>query len=135
MPRITLDRAALRVDAITFSAPTVRRITMRVLNRSAILCPVDTGRLRASGKMAFRTTGLGLVGNVAYPVKYAAAVHDGAGPHIIRARKKRALKFQYRGQTVFATSVRHPGNRGRPFLVRAAREVAAREGLRFVTRT
>jgi hypothetical protein len=130
--KIRLDQAGLRADADRAAGVRVRTVSRRILNRSAILCPVDTGRLRASGRMQFREGARGPRGRVEYPVRYAAAVHDGTGPHIIRARKKKALRFQYHGQVVFAKSVRHPGTRGRPFLRRAAAEIAAAEGLRFI---
>lgn len=128
---LVLDVAGLRLDANLYSFQTVRRDTRRVLNRSAILCPVDTGRLRASGRMKFREGRRGPTGIVEYPVKYAASVHDGSGPHVIRARKKKALAFQLDGRTVIVKSVRHPGTQGRPFLADAAREVASASGYQF----
>jgi hypothetical protein len=74
-------------------------------------------------------------GIVEYPVKYAAAIHDGSRPHIIRAKKKKALAFQFEGRTVIVKSVRHPGTKPRPFLVQAAREVASAEGATFKPRS
>ena len=128
---LALDLSGARLDANAASLVDVRRITRRTLNRSAILCPVDTGRLRASGRMKIGMGRRGPTGTVEYPVKYAAAVHDGSGPHVIRARKKKALKFQMGGRTVIVKSVRHPGSQGRPFLTMAAQEIAAAEGLQF----
>lgn len=129
--RVTLDKAGLRADAIRFSRPYVRTITRRIFNRSQVLVRVDTGYLRASGRMALVESARGPRGLVQYTAKYAAAVHDGAGPHIIRARKKKALRFQYQGREVIVKSVRHPGNRGAPFLAKAAEEVASEAGLRW----
>lgn len=131
---LALDTAGARLDANTLTLPDVRRITRRTLNRSAILCPVDTGRLRASGRMEIGVGRRGPAGTVEYPVNYAAAVHDGSGPHVIRARKKKALKFQMGGRTVIAKSVRHPGSQGRPFLKMAAQEIASAEGFQFRAR-
>lgn len=128
---LALDSAGIKVDVNALSLQDVRRITRRTLNRSAILCPVDTGRLRASGRMRFGMGRRGPTGTVEYPVKYAAAVHDGSGPHVIRARKKKALAFKMGGRTVIVKSVRHPGSQGRPFLTEAAKEVASAEGLQF----
>lgn len=132
--RIVLDKQGIRTDANRFSAKSVRSVTRRVLNRSAILCPVDTGTLRASGHMRFLLAARGPRGIVEYTVKYAAAVHDGSVPHIIRARRKKALKFEWHGRTVLAKKVRHPGAGSRPFLRKAAEEIAAAEGLRFIRR-
>lgn len=134
MNRVVLDKVGLRADANRFSLPQVRVVTRRVLNRSTLLCPVNTGRLRASGRMSIGEAGKGPRGIVEYPVAYAAAVHDGSSPHVIRARRKKALRFKYAGRTVIVKSVRHPGSDGRPFLRQAAEEVAAAEGYRFLRR-
>lgn len=134
MPRggkVTLDHGGIRSDANRASATEVRRIARRVLARSGILCPVDTGNLRASGVMKYSMGRRGPTGTVEYPVKYATAVHDGSGPHIIKARRKKALKFEMNGRTVYARSVKHPGTEGRPFLQTAADEVARGEGVQF----
>lgn len=126
-----MDGSSIRREANTTARAKVRSITRRILNRSAVLCPVDTGRLRASGRMKVGDAARGPRGVVEYPVDYAAAVHDGAGPHVIRARKKKALAFQYQGRQVVVKSVRHPGSRGKPFLRMAADEIASEEGLQF----
>ena len=128
---VSVNGPAVRADVNDIARGVVRRISRRVLNRSALLCPVDTGRLRASGRMRFGEGPRGPQGVVEYPVNYAAAVHDGTRPHVIRARKRQALKFKMGGRTVIVKSVRHPGTQGRPFLRLAAEEVAAAEGLRF----
>lgn len=130
--KIVLDRAGIQADAAAISTPEVRRVTRTVLNRSAVFCPVDTGNLRAGGRMKMVVTARGARGIVEYIAKYAAAVEDGSAPHIIKARKKKALKFVVDGQVVFAKSVRHPGAPARPFLGKAARLVAAANGYRFV---
>lgn len=132
--RVTLDIAGITADAVRFATPPVRTATRRTLNRSAVFCPVNTGRLRASGRMKMTVTTRGPRGIVEYPVNYAAAVEDGSVPHVIRARRKKALRFVMDGQVVFARAVRHPGTRARPFLGKAARLVAAAEGYRFVRR-
>jgi hypothetical protein len=129
---VELDLIGLRADANRFSTPAVRTATRQILNRSAILCPVDTGRLRASGKMSFREAKRGPTGVVVYAVKYALAVHDGTGPYIIMPKKRKVLKFKVGGKTVFAKRVRHPGVRARPFLRLAAEEIAGADGYRFV---
>jgi hypothetical protein len=127
-----LDKNGLTIDAIRLSIPRTRQVTRKVLKQSTVLCPVDTGRLRASGKMKFRIARNRPIGVVVYAVKYAAAVHDGSGPHIIRPKKKKALRFVVAGRVVYATKVHHPGSPPRPFLRHAAELVAVAEGLRFV---
>ena len=128
---VRLNDSGVRADANAAARDVVRRVSRRILTRSAILCPVDTGRLRASGRVRLGEGPRGPQGVVEYPVNYAAAVHDGARPHTIRARKKKALKFQMGGRTVLVKSVRHPGSQGRPFLRMAAEEVASAEGFQF----
>lgn len=130
--KIVLDRAGIRADANAYAAPEVRRTTRAVLNRSAVFCPVDTGNLRAGGRMKMVVSSRGPRGIVEYIAKYAAAVEDGSAPHIIKARRKKALRFVVDGEVVYAKSVRHPGTPARPFLGKAARLVAAANGYRFV---
>ena len=52
-------------------------------------------------------------------VQYARFENDGTRPHIIKARRKKALRFVQGGQIRFAKQVHHPGTRGSHFLDRA----------------
>lgn len=52
-------------------------------------------------------------------VSYARYVHDGTRPHIITARNAKALRWESGGVVHFATSVKHPGYKGNPFLTDA----------------
>lgn len=45
----------------------------------------------------------------------------GTPPHIIRPRRRTALRFIVGGRLVFATRVRHPGTKPNPYLQRALR--------------
>lgn len=107
----------------------VRKVTRRTFNRSQILCPVDTGNLRASGSMTLGDRGSLVVGRVEYTASYAAAVHEGRRALTIRAKGGGYLRFVVDGKVVFARSVHQPARRGRPFLRDALLEVAAQEGL------
>lgn len=95
-----------------------------MLNRARILAPVDTGRLRSSGRIeysgffTFRPKA-----TIVFDVDYAEAVHNGARPHIIRPKNAKALRFRINGRVVYARVVHHPGTKGKPFLDRALREV------------
>lgn len=111
----------------------VGRVTRRTLNRSAVLCPVDTGNLRASGKMNVGTRGNTVVGEVEYTAKYAAAIHEGRRALTIRAKGGGRLRFTVDGRTVYARSVHQPARKGRPFLSTALREVAIQEGFQVST--
>lgn len=43
----------------------------------------------------------------------------GSRPHVIRARRRKALRFVVNGKVVFRRSVMHPGTRGSGFLTRS----------------
>lgn len=45
----------------------------------------------------------------------------GSDPHIIRPRRRKALRFTVGGVVVFAAQVRHPGTEGNNYLKRALR--------------
>jgi hypothetical protein len=62
--------------------------------------------------------------------RYALFVEDGTRAHVIRPRRRRALRFVMGGQTVFRTSVRHPGTKATYFM-RDARDDAEKNLTRF----
>lgn len=112
----------------------VSRVVRRTYNRSAVLCPVDTGYLRASGRMMPATIrGSTVIGGVVYGAHYAAAVHEGRRTLVFSAKRKKYLKFKVDGRVVYARSVRQPARAGRPFLATALREVAAGQGFTVVS--
>lgn len=110
---------------------TLRQIEADAKNRT----PVLTGNLRRSIKRsAVHTAGMVLSGEVEATADYAAAVHEGTRPHVIRPRTATvygphpkgaptALKFSVGGRTLFRKVVNHPGTRPRPFLRNAAEHV------------
>jgi hypothetical protein len=128
--RGTVDREGAVASAREVGRREVTDMTRKIMNRATILCPVDTGFLRAHHQIKIKDLKTQVKGEVTNTAKYAAAVHDGSGPHIIQARKKRALRFTAGGKVVFARAVRHPGAPGRPWLYQAA-TVAINEGWRF----
>ena len=135
MARVNIDLGSVTSFVLDEARTEVQTVTRQVLNRASVACPVDTGRLRASGRMRFTTSGNQARGTVEYPVHYAAAVHDGTGPRIIRARRKKVLAFRVGGRRVYATRVRHPGTPAQPWLVNSAKEVARARGLTFTPRS
>lgn len=52
-------------------------------------------------------------------VRYAPFLEFGTKPHVIAARRAKALRFTVRGQTLFRKSVNHPGTKPYKFLWRA----------------
>lgn len=59
-----------------------------------------------------------LSGEIDSRAKYSGFVHEGTGPHIIRARNKEVLANRRKGQ-IFGKVVRHPGTKANPFMTRA----------------
>ena len=107
----------------------LRETTRQTVNSAKLRSPVDTGGLRNSIRAdPITVTGLRARTAVVADKDYAAAVHDGTAPCIIRPRNKKALAFKAGGKTVFVKEVKHPGTQPRPFLFTAARDVAGRKG-------
>jgi hypothetical protein len=127
----TVDRDGANTAAARVGLIEVTDVCRKILNQATVNAPVDTGFLRAQHSMTVKTLRTRVKGEVVNRAKYAAAVHDGSKAHIIRARKKKALRFEVGGKVVFARSVRHPGSRGRPWLADAAERVSATAGFRF----
>jgi hypothetical protein len=130
----TVDREAANAAAAKVGLIEVTDLTRKITNQATIDAPVNTGFLRGQHTMTVKVLKTRVKGTVVNRAKYASAVHDGSGPHIIRARKKKVLRFEVAGKVVFARSVRHPGTSANPWLLNAAERTAVNAGFRF-TRT
>lgn len=126
--RLDLNDAALHQVGMDKARTLVTRVTRRTLNRSAVLAPVDTGRMRASGSMRVAERASSVVGEVEYDAEYSAAVHNGRRALTIRPRTGQYLRFTVGGRVVYARQVRQPARPARPFLSTALQEVAGPEG-------
>ena len=94
-----------------------------VRGRAYELAPRKTGRLRKS--IGVRRTRRGyevVMGGSEAP--YAGYVEYGVRPHLIRARRARALRFEVKGEVVYARYVMHPGSRPRAVMSRALSEAS-----------
>lgn len=125
MPTVTrirvelLPRTALLSIAAGYASPYIAETTRMIMNRARIEAPVRTGNLRAMIGMRMRVTRTLVIGTVESRAKYSIYVHDPTKPHIIRARRARALRFELPpGHVMFRQLVHHPGTRGNPFLRR-----------------
>jgi len=88
--------------------------------------PVRSGRLKRS--ISVRRTRCGYevcMGGSEAP--YAGYVEYGTRPHLIRARRARALRFELDGDLVYVRYVRHPGTR--PGLIMASAMAEASRNL------
>lgn len=63
----------------------------------------------------------GLVGYVISEHPASRFILDGTRPHLIRPRRRKALRFDVGGETVFSKLVRHPGTDAHNFLAIALR--------------
>jgi len=149
--RVDLSNATIKAVAVQELGKLVITTTLRIHNRAKILCPVDTGNLRASITQKITLSGEEIIGTVGTNVKYAAFVHDGTRPHTIRARAGKSLVFYWpkagvvtvvpnpakRWTGKFADGHRlmigkgyvdHPGTKARPFLRTALVEEATKAG-------
>lgn len=89
-----------------------------------------TGTLRRSITHSVTEGPDGVTGKVGTNVVYAA-IHEYGGktkPHVIEAKRGKALKFSAGGETIFRRKVRHPGSvmPERSFLRTALRENAGK---------
>lgn len=120
------DNAAIRFEFRDTRGPVGRDLearSRRVQSRARMLVGVRSGTLLASIR---REQGVGprglywdILSGVPGLTTYLMDHHDGAPPHVIRPRRRKALRFVSGGQIVFAREVHHPGNRGTRFLTRA----------------
>lgn len=74
---------------------------------------MDTGRLRQS--FVHHVVGRQMV-EVGTDVQYAEYHEHGVGPHTIRPRRAKVLRFMTKDGVVYARHVRHPGIPARPML-------------------
>lgn len=94
------------------------------------IVPNKTGKLRKSIRMQRKVTAAYVRADVGSLLAYAAAQHEGAKPHPIKARRVRLLRFYWvrEGVTFVGPKVRHPGNKGNEYLWRPLKQVASRRG-------
>lgn len=64
------------------------------------------------------------VGHAAQVAPYARFVHWGTRPHVIKPKKRKALRWPVDGKFIFAMRVNHPGYKGDPWLLNAVDEAS-----------
>lgn len=123
--RIEISEARLEKQTGTIFRGFHRSLTRRIANQARVAVPVLTGHLgRSIGELPQTYRPFHVDGGVEDTAHYAAAVHEGSRPHVIRARNAAYLRFEWHGRVVFRKSVNHPGTRARPFLRNSATRVA-----------
>jgi hypothetical protein len=94
----------------------LRQRGIRVLTGAKAQVGVRTGALRASLHMRHFSDTRGQYVRVGSNLNYARLHHDGSIPHIIKPNRKHTLKFQTKGQIIFAHVVKHPGTKPNRYL-------------------
>jgi hypothetical protein len=98
-----------------------RRLARRTSRVAGIACDLAPGSMGDYVDWHIEEGPHGLEGVITCDHPATRFVLDGTRPHIIRPRRKKALRFEVDGQVVFSSIVRHPGTRANPFLQRALR--------------
>ena len=98
-----------------------RELAEAIKSNAERLAPTRTGKLRRSIRIV-EGAGCYMVLMGGREAPYAPFIEYGTRPHIIRARKAMALRFEVHGETVYARYVKHPGTRAQRILSRAVEE-------------
>lgn len=128
MARLSIDEDALHAQVMERLEVFTKAFVRTASATAQSIVPVRTGRLRASihPDAVQRVGPWRIESGVSADAPYAAPVHEGARPHVIRPRIARALRFEVEGgRVVFAARVNHPGQRAQPFLRNAVHRVAS----------
>ncbi len=120
-------RAELKLFTEAFRIDTVQYIQSEKLSGQVLFH--RTGKLKDSIAGGSYVKGFDV--HIGTNVEYAAAHEFGREPYRIVPKTKKALRFEIGGETVFAKSVNHPGQKKRLFLHTSLKErkEAFREGL------
>lgn len=127
--KLTIDVPVAQAIALDVATALVTDTTRRTLNRAMVLTPVDTGNLRAQNNSHVVRGRTLVTGEVFNNTKYADAVHNGSRAHVVRPRRKKALRFVVKnGDVVYARWARIPARKGRPWLLDALKQIAIPDG-------
>lgn len=124
---LSIDEGKLQAHTMGQLEVFAKGLVSQISATARALAPVRTGRLKASihPDPVRRSGPWSIDSGVSADAPYAAPVHEGARPHVIRPRYARALRFEVGGRVVFAQRVHHPGQRAQPFLTNAAHRVVS----------
>lgn len=126
---LKLDEGKIQKELLSSGDRPVHRLVHTAARRTANAAKnrvlVDTGNLKQSiAQMPTRADGYRVTGGVEATANYALHVHEGTAPRVIYPKKGKALKFEFKGQTVIVKRVNHPGTRAYPFLRNALKAEA-----------
>jgi hypothetical protein len=120
------DERAIRLTFRDQDGPVGKIVDVKsaaVLAAARALVPVRSGRLLLTLRREVGHDAHGPYADVLAGKRgltdYLGYVLAGTPPHLIRPRRRKALRFLGRGGLVFARQVNHPGTRANPFLTKA----------------
>lgn len=107
----------------------LRRVFRRAVTVAAEESPVGKGegrgpRFRDAWAVETTDTHGGAEGELINRARHAPYVIYPTRPHIIRARRARALRFSAGGAVLYRRQVFHPGTKGNPVAMRTLRRIA-----------
>ncbi|ERT58406.1 MULTISPECIES: HK97 gp10 family phage protein [Megasphaera] len=133
-----LEEALSRLDRVSAGAKAQLRQAMQMAvrdiqeeARSKHRFVTRTGEAERSITTAVESGRDTLVGTVGTTRKVTVYLHQGTQGHVIRPKRKLALRWTAGGQFVFAKRAYHPGTRRDPFIFDAARSQERRVVGRF----
>lgn len=114
-------------DEIRKASPKMRRSVDRTTELASLdlygnvkkNAPQDHGRL--AGSFFVKKKGPRLY-SVYSDVVYADVQDKGSDPYVIKPRRKKALRFVVKGQTIFAKRVKHPGIKGKRYVDKSIKQ-------------
>lgn len=113
-----------RIGSLPSKALAAAAVDVEDLAEDSAAVHNKTGRLVRS--LVRQRDGAGwLIGHDGQHAPHALFVHWGTKPHKIAPKRKKALRWAAGGVFAFAKGVNHPGYKGDPYFVRAAREAPA----------
>lgn len=98
-------------------------VTMEIQGNLQEESPVDHGRLQISWNTERKAP---LINNVYSTAEYALVVSEGSDPYEILPVEAQALRFEVKGDIVYAKRVHHPGIKGTGYIDKAINRVDGR---------
>lgn len=133
---VVLFSGVIRADLSQQGLRRQRIDGLRLLNRARVRSPVDTGNMRNSHQLRTYVRQLPrwcIVAEVYTRVNYARAVHGGRRAVVIRPVHAQWLRFYWKGRWHYRKVVHQPPRRGKPWLLKALREVGRERGYKIST--
>jgi hypothetical protein len=144
--RVTIHYAKAHRESTEDTVIFIRKVLREIRLQARIAVshgPYTTGRLAASIKDKGPFVDVERIhGSVGTDLPYSRVVERGSGlygpthsKYTIRPVRRQYMKFYWRrvGHVVYLQKVRHPGQRGKHFLLNAARIAARRYNMLFVS--